>query len=249
MGTPQLLTDASDEEDHLTSVQINPKGPNKEDSQEDLLAEKSTDVDSSQVLEWPLPIRETAPLEPDTSEQTLEKLHRIADTFNPVSEEDIWKKRSDSNILIRLNMAAQKLKDWQTKANQESPQKDVQEDSQLENKGQAPDQGPACHSSAEQDSDGSKDNSSQKPLEERTLDFHVEPMTCPPSIVHPIPKSSLQMPPGIHVNFTTKLNRVAKMRTDPVCYKAKLVGAMTTRPRVVLQRLPPKDSKVHSATI
>ena len=63
-------------------------------------------------------------------------------------------------------------------------------------------------------------------------------MVRPPQIVNPIPISSLQMThPDVPANFTIRLNKVAKMKTGPVSYKAKLVGAMTTRPRVILQRL------------
>ena len=74
-------------------------------------------------------------------------------------------------------------------------------------------------------------------------------MTYPPDIVHPIPPTSSQMPPDVPANFSAKLNKVAKRRTGPICYKAKLVDAMTTRPRVILQGLPIQDMKIHSATI
>ena len=74
-------------------------------------------------------------------------------------------------------------------------------------------------------------------------------MTCPPNILRPIPLSSLQIPPDVPAHFSTKLNKVARMRTGPICYKAKLVNEMTTRPRVILQRLPIKDIKIHSATL
>ena len=95
---------------------------------------------------------------------------------------------------------------------------------------------------------GDRDKSTQKHLDV-PLTFPVEPMTCPPDIVHPIPSTPSQMSPDVPANFSTKLNKVAKMRTGPICYKAKLVNAMTTRPRVILQRLPIQDLKVHSATI
>ena len=77
----------------------------------------------------------------------------------------------------------------------------------------------------------------------------VEPMTCPPDTVDLIPSTSSQQPPDVPANFSTKLNKVAKMKTGPICYKAKLVNAMTTKPRVILQRLPIEDLKIHSATI
>ena len=146
-------------------------------------------------------------------------------------------------------MAAQKLKEWQKAENKEVPPEELQKDSQAKDSDSIPNQDLICQGLTAQVPDGSKDSSPKKHLEERPLDFPVEPMTCPPNIVHPIPLSSLQMPPDVPANFSTKLKRVAKMRTGPICYKAKLVDAMTTRPRVILQRLPVKDIKVYSATI
>ena len=77
----------------------------------------------------------------------------------------------------------------------------------------------------------------------------LETMTSPPDIIHPIPSTSSSQPPDVPANFSTKLNRVAKMRTGPICYKAKLVQAITTKPRVILQRLPLEGYQVHSDTI
>ena len=77
----------------------------------------------------------------------------------------------------------------------------------------------------------------------------VEPMTSPPDIVNPIPSTSSQQSPDAPANFSTKLNKVAEMKTGPICYKTKLVNAMTTKPRVILQRLAIEDLKIHSATI
>ena len=146
-------------------------------------------------------------------------------------------------------MAAQKLKEWQKAENKEDPPEESQENPQAKDSGHAHKEDLICLDQATQVPAGSKDSSPQKHLEERPLNFPVEPMTCPPDIVHPIPSSSLQMPPDVPANFSTKLNKVAKMRTGPICYKAKLVDAMTTRPRVILQRLPIKDIKIHSATL
>ena len=146
-------------------------------------------------------------------------------------------------------MAAQKLKEWQKAENKEVLPEELQEDSQARDNESTHKQDLICQDQAAQVPDGSKDSLPQKHLEERPLDFLVEPMTCPPDIVHPIPSSSLQMPPDVSANFSIKLNRVAKMRTGPICYKAKLVDAMTTKPKVILQRLPVKDIKIHSATI
>ena len=49
-----------------------------------------------------------------------------------------WKKRRESNILLRLNMAAQKLKEWQKAENKEVPPEELQEDSQAKDNGYTP---------------------------------------------------------------------------------------------------------------
>ena len=126
-------------------------------------------------------------------------------------------------------MAAQKLKEWKKAENKEVPPEELQEDSQAKDNGSIPNQDLICQELTSQVPDESKDSSPQKHLEERPLNFPVEPMTCPPNIVHPIPLSSLQMPPDVPANFSTRLNRVAQMRTGPIYYKAKLVDAMTTQ--------------------
>ena len=95
-----------------------------------------------------------------------------------------------------------------------------------------------------------QDTPSQENPGDKLQKIPVEPLVSPPQIVNPIPISSLQMTPtDVPANFAARLNKVAKMKTGPVSYKAKLVGAMTTRPRVILQRLSPVDIKVHSVTI
>ena len=146
-------------------------------------------------------------------------------------------------------MASQKLKEWQKAENEKVPPEELQEDSQARDNGHTHKEDLICLDQAAQVSDGSKDSSPQKQVEERPLDFPVEPMTCSPDIVHPIPPISPQMPLDVPANFSTKLNKVARMRTGPICYKARLVDALTTRPRVILQRLPIKDIKIHSATL
>ena len=80
-------------------------------------ADKNADVDLFQDSKRQQIIKEkwnkelqTAPWTQDISEQTLEKLEKIADSVNPV-QEDFWKKKSGADILHRLNMEAQKLKE------------------------------------------------------------------------------------------------------------------------------------------
>ena len=96
------------------------------------------------------------------------------------------------------------------------------------------------------------DQATQSPTENKDsspLTIPVEPMTSPPDIVYPFPSTPSPKSPDVPANFSTKLNRVAKMRTGPMYYKAKLVNALTTRPRVILHRLPIQDIKIHFDTI
>ena len=76
-------------------------------------------------------------------------------------------------------MAAQKLKEWQKAENKEVPPEELQEDSQAKDSGHTHKEDLICLDQAAQVPDGSKDSSPQKHLEERPLDFPVEPMTCP----------------------------------------------------------------------
>ena len=170
----------------------------------------------------------------DSEEELLKKLSKIADTVNPVNpvaEMDCWKKRRMFNSYKRLDMAY-KLNQW--------PRKDDQADSTEDSQANG------------SDTMNKDDQATQFPTENKNsspLTIPVEPMTSPPDIVHPIPSASSKMSPDVPANFSTKLNKVAKMRTGPICYKAKLVKELTTIPRVILQRLPVQDIKIHSATI
>ena len=243
------LTDEDFEEEHSDGIQKNPRQSEGEGTLEDPSSERKTDQDPSYKSEEPQCADKTEQPKSETDDQLLDKLSKIADTVNPVIDEDYWKKRRESNIYLRLDMAAQKLKMWQKKESKEDPAEESSENSQAAESGCTHKEDLICLDQATQVPTGSKDSSTQKYLEERPLTFPVEPMTYPPDIVHPIPSSSLQVPPDVPANFSTKLNKVAKMRTGPICYKAKLVDAMTTRPRVILKRLPIQDIKIHSATI
>ena len=169
----------------------------------------------------------------DSDEQLLKKLSKIADAVNPVNPEaelDCWKKRRMFNSYKRLDMAY-KLDQWPR-----TEQTNSTEDSQATGSGTM----------------NKDDQATQFPTEDKDsspLTIPVKPMTNPPDIVHPIPSTPSPKSPDVPANFSTKLNKVAKMRTGPICYKAKLVNALTTRPRVILQRLPVQDIKIHPATI
>ena len=243
------LTDEDVEEVHTDPGQKIPRQFEEEGPDRNPLPEKKTDQDPCHKSEGPQFADKTEQPKSETNEILLDRLSKIADTVNPVIDEDYWKKRRESNILLRLNMVAQKLREWQKAEGKEVSPEESPEDPQAKDSGSTHKEDLICLDKAAQVPDGSKDSSPQKHLEERPLTFPVEPMTCPPDIVHPIPSSSLQMPPDVPANFSTKLNKVARMKTGPICYKAKLVNAMTTRPTVILQRLPTQDIKVHCATL
>ena len=107
------LTDEDVEEDHTDPSQKNPRQSEEEGPQRDPLPERKTDQDPSHKLEGPQFAGETEQPESETNDLLLDRLSKIADTVNPVIDEDYWKKGRESNVLLRLNMAAQKLKEWQ----------------------------------------------------------------------------------------------------------------------------------------
>ena len=113
------LTDEDVEEDHTDQSQKNPRQSEGEGPLRDPLPERKTDQDPYHKLEGPQFADETEQPESETNELLLDRLSKIADTVNPVIDEDYWKKRRESNIFLRLNMAAQKLQEWQKAENKE----------------------------------------------------------------------------------------------------------------------------------
>ena len=105
------LTDEDVEEVHTEQSQKNPRQSEGEGPLKDPLSERRADQDPSHKLEEPQFADETEKAESETNDLLLDRLSRIADTVNPVIDEDYWKKRRESNLFLRLNMAAQKLKE------------------------------------------------------------------------------------------------------------------------------------------
>ena len=237
------LTDEDFEEDHPARSQKSPSQPEKETTLRSPSAEGKTEQNPSPKPEACQPGDKIGNVYLESDEQIFNKLTKIADSVYPVADGDCWRRRRVFNMYSRLDMAAQKLNQWQKTDDQKNPT----EDPQAVGSDTMHKEDLICQDQATQFPTGDKDTT-QKHLD-IPLTFPVEPMTCPPDIVHPIPSTSSQMPPDVPANFSTKLNKVAKMRTGPICYKAKLVNAMTTRPRVILQRLSIQDIKIHSATI
>ena len=168
-------------------------------------------------------------------------MSEIADAVHPVSsvaEEDCWKKRRMFNSYKRLNMAY-KLNQWDNPDGMTNPAENTKTAAS-----------PSQHKDDPKDQD---DQTAQVPVKDKATSpsIPVEPMTShpPPTLMQPTPSTSSLLPPDLPANFSAKLNKVAKMKTGPICFKAKLVQAMATKPRVILQRLPIEDIEIHSATI
>ena len=121
------LTDEDVEGGHTDQSQKNPRQSEGEGPLKDPLSERKTDQDPSHKLERPQFVDETEQTESESNDLLLDKLSQIADTVNPVIDEDYWKKRRESNIYLRLDMAAQNLKEWQKAENKEDPPEESQE--------------------------------------------------------------------------------------------------------------------------
>ena len=177
--------------------------------------------------------KERSPTPQPNQTDLLTGLTRIADKVNPansadpVTEPANFKKRRMFNSHKRLDMPY-KMKDW--------PNKEDDQDKTTQTTVMDPTQ---------ENDKPTKTSAGDKFL----VTIPLEPMTSPPAIIHPIPATPSSQAPDVPANFSTKLNKVAKMRTGPICYKAKLVQTMNTRPRVILQRLPLKGEETHSDTI
>ena len=80
----------------------------------------------------------------------------------------------------------------------------------------------------------------------------VGPLTGPPKIIHPFPEvgpqTLLPPPPGIPVNFSMKLNSVAKMHKGPSPKEAQMLTTLTTQPKVMLKRMLPEEIWNHTSS-
>ena len=183
------LTDEDFEEEHSDESQKNPRQSEGEVTLKDPPSERKTNQDPSHKSEEPQFADKTEQPKSETDDQLLDRLSRIADTVNPVVDEDYWKKRRESNVYLKLEMAAQKLKEWKKAEGKEDTAEESPENPQAAHSGYVHNEDLICLDQATQVPTGSMDSSTQKYLEERPLTFPVEPMTCPPDIVHPIPSS------------------------------------------------------------
>lgn len=236
-----------DELNHSTLTQMD-QGNLETESLMGSPADSTADMEHFQDVDRQQVTREKFDKELQTAPWTLQMHEKIpeeaAGIVNPVYEGH-WK-QSDTDILHRLNLAAQRMKNRRTDGNGLSPQ-DI---SQVKEPQSSSNQCLACPSPVEPSTEENKGSPSQEHLKNEIQKIPVEPLVKLPEIVSPIPISSIQK--ALHdvpVNPTPRKNPDTKKKTGPAGFKAKLVGVMTTRPKLILQRLSPVDVKVHSATI
>ena len=164
------LTDEDFEEDHSEGSQKNPRQSEGEGTLKDPTSERKTDQDLSNKSEEPQSAGKIGQPKSETDDQLFNKLSTIADTVNPVIDEDYWMKRRESNIYLRLDMVAQKLKEWQKTEAQEKPAENPSENQQAAESGNTHKEDLICMDKATQVPTGDKDSLTQKHLD-RPLTF------------------------------------------------------------------------------
>ena len=151
--------------------------------------------------------KERSPTPQPNQTELLTGLTKIADTVNPASSADPvtepanWRKRRMFNSYKRLDMSY-KLNEW--------PNKKDDQDKTTQATGM---------DTIQEDDKPTKSSTGDKNI---LVTIPLEPMTSPPAIIHPIPATLSSQPTDVPANFSTKLNRVAKMRTGPICYKSQV---------------------------
>ena len=155
--------------------------------------------------------------------------------------EGFWK-NSDVDILSRLDAASEELKAKRRNNQKETPEESTpKEQNKIDIEDPHPDR-PALSSiqmSTRDDlRDNLKDTISNVPVEP------VTPQTGPPKVIPPTPYSEHDLvapPPQIPTNFRIKLKSVAKMRTGPPPWKAKMLVDLVTGPKLIIWKLTPEE--------
>ena len=156
------------------------------------------------------------------------KLGDMIHKATPVYE-GFWKE-NDSDILSRLDVASEELKDKRSSAQKEAPDEsspNEQDRLDAEDAHISRPESPSLLMSTRNDlRDNLKDALSNVPVEPMT------PQTGPPKVIPPMPYSEhdIMVPPPLKIpaNFSIKLKPVAKMRTGTPPQKAKMLVNLVT---------------------
>ena len=170
-----------------------------------------------------------APWNPQAdSDNPLMKLGDMIPKATPVYE-GFWK-NSDLDILSRLDVASEELKDKRSSTQKETPEESSpNEQDEIDVEDPHPDrpESPSLLMSTQNDlRDNLEDAMSNIPVEP------VTPQTGPPKVIPPMPYSEhdIMVPPPLEIlaNFRIKLKSVVKMRTGPPPQKAKMLVDLVT---------------------
>ena len=153
-----------------------------------------------------------------------------------------WKD-NDSDILSRLDVASEKLKDKRSSAQKEAPDEsspNKQDGLDAEDSHPSRPESPSLLISTRNDlRDNLKDAISNVPVEPMT------PQTGPPKVIPHMPYSEhdIMVPPPLEIpaNFSIKLKSVVKMRTEPPPQKAKMLVDLVTQPKLTIKKMTPKE--------
>ena len=165
----------------------------------------------------------------------------MIDKATPVYE-GFWKD-NNSDILLRLDAASEKLKEKRCSAQKEAPDEsspNKQDGLDAEDPHPSKPESPSLLMSTQNDlRDNLKDAISSIPVEPMT------PQTGPPKVLPPMPYSEhdIMVPPPLEIpaNFSIKLKSVAKMRTGPPLQKAKMLVDLVTQPKLTIKKLTPEE--------
>ena len=137
---------------------------------------------------------------------------------------------NNSDILLRLDAASEKLKEKGSSAQKEAPDEsspNEQDGLDAEDPHPSKPESPSLLMSTQNDlRDNLKNALSSIPVEPMT------PQTGPPKVIPPMPyrKHNITVPPHLEIpaNFSIKLKSVVKMRTGPPPQKAKMLVDLVT---------------------
>ena len=240
-GMPELV-DIDEDQDTVTVVPANQNADKDffKDSERQSEVKQKYDSELKQAPWTPLTASDSQ--SDDHSDNPLMKLGDLIPKATLVYE-GFWK-NSDVDILSRLDAASEELK-----AKRRNNQKETPEDSSSNGQNKIdiedphPDR-PASPSIQTSTRDNLRDN-----LEDTMSNVPMEPVipqTGPPKVIPPTPYSEhdLVAPlPQIPTNFRIKLKSVVKMRTGPPSQKAKMLVDLVTGPKLIIQKLTPKEAQ------
>ena len=236
---PRMVTPDEDQDTMTIQGRKSPEVPANQDADKDFFHDSERQLVVRQKFGSEIT---QAPWNPQAdSDNPLMKLGDMIHKATPAYD-GFWRD-NDSDILLRLDAASERLKDKRGSAQKEahdesSPNK--QDGLDAEDPHPSKPESPSLLMSTQNDlRDNLKDAISSIPVEPMT------PQTGPPKVIPPMPYSEhdIMVPPPLEIlaNFRIKLKSVAKMRTGPPPQKAKMLVNLVTQPKLIVKKLTPDE--------